>query len=358
LPESTNSSVADHLWAVVLAGGVGSRFWPVSTPARPKQILPLASERPLIADTVARIQPLVPVDRLRILAGQEYVDPIRAAVDGLEQDHFLVEPRARGTAPVLVWAAHHIAAADPDAIMVSLHADHVIRPEGAFRDLVASAAVAAIRHDRLFTIGVRPTRPETGYGYIRRGAALDDTGAHAVDAFVEKPGTDLARQYVEAGDYLWNSGIFVWRADRLLDEVRAVSPELGGLLPLLDAGDPAEYFAVAPRLSIDEGVFERSGRVGVMAATFEWDDVGTWDAVGRTRPADAGGNVVEGDAALVESDRCVVWNEGTEPIVVFGVTDLAIVRAGGVTLVLPRERAADLKTLLDALPPGIREVET
>jgi mannose-1-phosphate guanylyltransferase len=357
LPESTNSSVADHLWAVVLAGGVGSRFWPVSTPARPKQILPLASARPLIADTVDRIRPLIPMERVRVLAGEEYVDPIREAVDGLEKDHFLVEPRARGTAPVLVWAAHYIAATDPDAIMVSLHADHVIRPEAAFRDLVADAAAAAARHDRLFTIGIRPTRPETGYGYIRRGAALDETGAHAVDAFVEKPGLDVARQYVDSGNYLWNSGIFVWRAARLLDEVRAATPELAGLLPLLDAGDAAEFFAVAPRLSIDEGVLERSDRVGVMDATFEWDDVGTWDAVGRTRAADGRGNVTQGDAALVDSDGCVVWNEGAEPVVVFGVRDLTVVRAGGVTLVLPRDRAADLKTLLDALPTRIREVE-
>jgi mannose-1-phosphate guanylyltransferase len=357
LPESTNSSISDHLWAVVLAGGVGSRFWPVSTPARPKQILPLASEQPLIAETVERIRPLVPLERVRILTGEEYVDPIRKAVDGLQKEHFLVEPRARGTAPVLVWAAHSLAAEDPDAIMVSLHADHVIRPESAFRDLVATGAAAAARHDRLFTMGIRPTRPETGYGYVRRGPALDEDGAYTVESFVEKPGLDVARQYLASGDYLWNSGIFVWRAARLLDEVRAVTPELAGLLPLLDAGDPAEYFAVAPRLSIDEGVLERSGRVGVVDATFEWDDVGTWDAVGRTRTADERDNVVEGFAALVESDGCVVWNEGTGPIVGFGVRDLVIVRAGGVTLVLPRERAGDLKTLLDALPPGIREVE-
>jgi mannose-1-phosphate guanylyltransferase len=340
---------------VVLAGGVGSRFWPISTPARPKQILPLASERPLIADTVDRIRPLIPLERVLILTGAEYVEPIRAAVDGLEKEHFLVEPRARGTAPVLVWAAHHIAAANPDAIMVSLHADHVIRPEPAFRALVAAAAAAAPRHDRLFTVGIRPGRPETGYGYIRRGVALDGAGAHAVDAFVEKPAPDVARRYVDSGQYLWNSGIFVWRAARLLDEVRAVTPELAGLLPLLDAGDPAEYFAVAPRLSIDEGVLERSDRVGVMDATFEWDDVGTWDAVGRTRPADPAGNVVEGEAELVESAGCVVWNEADGPVVLFGVRDLAVVRARGVTLVLPRQRAADLKTLLDALPAHIRE---
>jgi mannose-1-phosphate guanylyltransferase len=341
---------------VILAGGVGSRFWPVSTPARPKQILPLASERPLIADTIARIEPLVPRDRIRILTGEPYVDPIRDAVDGLERNHFLVEPSARGTAPVLVWAAHALAAMDPDAIMVSLHADHVIRPEPAFRELVARAAVAAGEHDRLFTIGVRPTRPETGYGYIRRGAPLDPEGAYAVDAFVEKPDADTARGYMDSGDYLWNSGIFVWPAARLLAEVRAVTPELAGLLPLLEAGDVREYFGVAPTLSIDEGVLERSARVGVAEATFDWDDVGTWDAVARTRGG-ASGNAVEGDVALVDATGCVVWNEGADPVVVFGARDLVVVRVDGATLVLPRDRAADLKHLLDALPARIRELE-
>jgi mannose-1-phosphate guanylyltransferase len=357
LPASTNSSIADRTWAVVLAGGVGSRFWPVSTTTRPKQILPLASPRALIADTVDRIRPLIPLDRVRILTGAPYVDPICAAVDGLDSSHFLVEPRARGTAPVLVWAAHHLLARDPDALLVSLHADHVIHPDAAFRELVATAAAAADRHDRLFTIGVRPTRPETGYGYIRRGAALDDAGAHAVEAFVEKPDADTAARYVESGDYLWNTGIFVWRAARLLEEVRTVAPELAGLLPLLDADDPGEYFGVAPVLSIDEGVLEKSGRVGVMEATFDWDDVGTWDAVARTRPSDVDGNVTEGPAELVESAGCLVWNETAEPVVVFGAEDLVVVRVRGITLVLPRKRAADLKALLGALPAEIREME-
>lgn len=341
---------------MILAGGIGSRFWPASTPARPKQILPLASDRPLVVDTVNRIRPLIPLDRLRVLTGAAMVDPIAGAVDDLEPRHFLVEPRARGTAPVLVWAAHVLAAADPDAVMVSLHADHVIRPEPAFRDLVAAAARAADHHDRLFTIGIRPARPETGYGYIRLGEELESAGsdgdppAHEVRAFVEKPDADTARSYVEAGDYLWNSGIFVWRAARLLDEVREHTPELGELLALLDDGDVDTFFERAPSLSIDRGVLERSRRVGVMEATFDWDDVGTWDAAGRTRQSDPRGNVALGPAHLHDADRCVVWNETDEPVVVFGATDMVVVRRRGVTLVLPRERAGDLKELLDALP--------
>jgi mannose-1-phosphate guanylyltransferase len=354
---------------VVLAGGIGSRFWPASTPARPKQILPLATDRPLVSDTVDRIRPLIPLDRIRILTGESMVAPIAGAVADLEPHHFLVEPRARGTAPVLVWAAHTLQQADPDAIMVSLHADHVIRPEPAFRDLVAAAARAAHTHDRLFTIGIRPARPETGYGYIRLGDALDggsgqdaDAGsagsagsAHAVRAFVEKPDADTARRYIDAGDYLWNSGIFVWRAARLLAEVRARTPELAELLPLLDRGDVAGFFDRAPNLSVDVGVLERSDRVGVVEATFDWDDVGTWDAAGRTRQGDPEGNVSLGPVHLHQARRCVVWNETDEPVVAFGTEDLVVVRRKGVTLVLPRERAADLKELLDALPDSVLE---
>ncbi|MDX1675002.1 MAG: mannose-1-phosphate guanylyltransferase [Longimicrobiales bacterium] len=374
---------------MILAGGVGSRVWPVSTPERPKQILPLASDRPLIADTVGRIAPLVPMDRVRVLTGEDMVAPMQRAVDGLDDAHFLVEPQARGTAPVLVWAAHTLARRDPDAVMVSLHADHVIRPEPAFRELIGRAAAAADAHDRLFTVGIRPTRPDTGYGYIRSGEALGDgaagrtdrggagessrgagsgdasrgagpgadggAGTYAVDAFVEKPDAATAERYLESGIYLWNSGIFVWRVDRLLAEVRAVTPELAELLPLLDAGDVDGYFDAAPRLSIDRGVLERSDRVGVMDATFDWDDVGTWDAVARTRDGDPDGNVVEGGAHLVDARGCVVWNETDEPVVVFGASDTVVVRRDGVTLVLPRDRAADLKDLLDTLPDDIRE---
>ena len=334
---------------------MGSRFWPVSTPERPKQILPLGGDRPLIADTVARIIPLVPLDRVRVLTGAELEDPIRDAVPGFGSGHFLIEPRARGTAPVLVWAAHHLLARDPEAIMVSLHADHVIRPESEFRDLVAAAAAAADRHDRLFSLGIAPTRAETGYGYIRRGAALDDAGAREVDGFVEKPDPDTAADYVRSGEYLWNSGIFLWRAARLLEEIRRHTPELAALLPLLDAGDVEAFFDRAPTLSIDEGIMERSERVGVMEARFEWDDVGTWDAVGRTRRGDGRGNVTLGDAHVVDSDGCVVWEEAGEPVVVFGARDLVVVRARGITLVLPRDRASDLKALLGELPGTVLE---
>jgi mannose-1-phosphate guanylyltransferase len=334
-------------WAVVLAGGVGSRFWPVSTPARPKQLLPLAGDAPMIRQTVERILPLVPVQRIRILTGRALADPILNAVPGLSPEHLLLEPAARGTAPVLAWAAHTIAAADPDGVMLSLHSDHVIEPAESFRAVLARAADVAARHQRLVTLGVVPTRPDTGYGYIAPGEPLDGEDARIVQRFVEKPDRATAEAYIDEG-CLWNTGIFIWPARLLLDELRQHTPEVAQHFHLLDGGDVEGYFAAVPSLSIDEGLLERSRRVAVLRARFSWDDVGTWDAVGRTRTGDVSGNVAVGDAAFVDAERCIAWSEQGR-VVIFGGTDLVVVHANDTTFVAPRERTADLKQLIAEL---------
>ena len=350
-----NSSTPERgLWAVILAGGTGSRFWPVSTPERPKQLMPLAGEAPLIQQTVERIAPLIGRERLRILTGEGLAGPLLAALPDLTAANLLLEPQARGTAPVLVWAAHTIVREDPDAVMVSLHADHVIAPADAFRALLADVARAAALHNRLFTIGAVPSRPETGYGYIRAGAPLTTTPAtFEVDAFVEKPGAELARQYVREGFY-WNTGIFIWPARLLLDEIRLHTPEIAQHLHLLDEHRSADFFQRVPSLTIDVGLLERSRRVAVAAATFDWDDVGAWNAVARTRTPDADGNVVVGEAALVDARDCIVWSEAG-PVVVFGASGLVVVQTGRITLVATRERTPDLKKLLDHLPAHLRD---
>jgi mannose-1-phosphate guanylyltransferase len=334
----------------VLAGGVGARFWPVSTPARPKQLLPLAGDQPLIRQTVDRIMPLVPRERLRILTGERLARPILDAVPELNAAQLMLEPRARGTAPVLAWAAHTIARIDPGAVMTSLHADHVIEPAAAFRAQLGELASAAVAHERLFTIGAVPGRPDTGYGYIRPGEDLGG-GAWSVARFEEKPTRAVAERYVAEG-YLWNTGIFVWPVGLFLEEIRRHTPEVAACLELLDAGDVAGYFAAVPTVTIDEGLFERSDRVAVMRARFQWDDVGAWDAVGRTRATDAAGNVAVGDAHLVDASGCIAWAEAGG-IVLFGTTDLVVVRTEGITFVAPRARTADLKQLIDRLPPGL-----
>jgi mannose-1-phosphate guanylyltransferase len=215
--------------------------------------------------------------------------------------------------------------------------------------VLSRAAALSVRHQRLFTIGAVPTRPETGYGYIAPGQALaGDSDAHEVERFVEKPDRATAEQYIAAG-CLWNTGIFVWPAALLLAELRAHTPELAGLFPLLDQGDVKAFFERAPSLSIDEGLLERSHAVGVMRASFAWDDVGAWDAVGRTRTGDEDGNVAEGDAHFVDARNNIAWADDGS-IVVFGADDLVVVRSGGITFVAPRERTPDLKKLLAELP--------
>jgi mannose-1-phosphate guanylyltransferase len=341
-------SADTHIWTVVLAGGVGSRFWPVSTPARPKQLLPLASARPLITDTVERILPLVPRERVRILTGEPLVEPLRSALDGFTRENFLVEPRAAGTGPVLAWAAAEIERLDPGAVMVSLHADHVIEPETAFRETIARAAELALRHDRLFTIGAVPDRPETGFGYIRAGAPLDGA-ARAVDAFVEKPDAATAQEYLDSGDYLWNTGIFIFPVRRFLDEMETLTPEIAPWIPALRRGESEAFFAEVRSVSVDEGVLERSQRVGVIPCDFRWDDVGAWDAVHRVRPRDAAGNALVGEAYAVETSNSVVYADDG-PVVTFGVDDLIVVRSSGVTFVAHRSQVPRLKEMLAQLP--------
>jgi mannose-1-phosphate guanylyltransferase len=334
----------------VLAGGIGSRFWPASTPERPKQLLPLASDRPLIVDTIDRARALVPDDRIRILAGEHLVEPFRSVLADASEDVYWVEPRARGTAPVLAWAAWKLARIDPDAVMVSLHADHLIEPLDGFVETVASAVDIARRDELLLSIGVTPDRIETGYGHIEPGAPLEPAGRAAgfrVERFHEKPDAETARAYVDRG-FLWNTGIFVWKASVLLDELARHAPEVAEHLPLLE-DDDAAFFDAVPVSVIDRAVMERSDRVGTVTAGFAWDDVGSWEALARTRAPDERGNVVLGPGRTVDASGSIVYADTGGRVVLLGARDLIVVQSGGTTMVLPRARARDMKELLARL---------
>ena len=363
--QRSETSADAHLWAVILAGGVGSRFWPVSTPSTPKQLLPLASDRPLIRDTLDRILPLVPQERIRILTGAPLSEPLLQALPELEAGNLLLEPRPAGTAPVLTWAAAELERLDPDAVMISLHADHLIEPADSFRELLERTAELARYHRRLFTIGAVPTRAETGYGYVRVGQQLESdrlppsaaaVPAYAVQSFVEKPDAATAEQYLAGGEHLWNTGLFVWRAADLLQEVERHTPELAELVAVAREGGKEEFFRRAPTLSIDEGVLERSDRVGMVRASFAWDDVGAWDAVFRSRPLSGGGNALVGDAHAVEVRDSVLYAE-EGAVVAFGVEGLIIVRTPDITFVTHRDRAPELKALLAELPERLRRAD-
>ena len=358
MPESNRSSKGTdpHVYVTILAGGIGSRFWPASTPGRPKQLLPLASDEPLIVDTVNRALGLVPEERIRILASDRLTEPILEVLPNLGHEAFMVEPQARGTGPVLAWAAWEIAKVDPAAVIVSLHADHIIEPKAAFLQLLRDAAGLAQETGRLFTVSVLPSRPETGYGYIEPGEPLvapPGVRAFEVGAFHEKPDLETAHKYIDEGHF-WNSGIFVWTASAFLSEVKMVAPEIGDLLPLVDDESPEAFFAQVPNLTVDLAVLERSARVASVTATFEWDDVGSWEGLTRSREADSNGNVIVGSGHIVDGKRNVIYTEGGT-VATFGVDDLVVVQCGEITLVTTTERAPDLKRFLEQLPASVRE---
>jgi mannose-1-phosphate guanylyltransferase len=336
------------LWAVILAGGSGTRFWPLSTPERPKQLLPLAGDRPLLVQAVERLDGLVPPERILIVTGPFLVDAVARTVPQVPRAQVLAEPRAASTAPALAWAAHWISQRDPGAQMVSLHADWAVSDDRAFRAAARQALAVAAEYDLLVTVGVKPSRNETGYGYIIPARALEGGGGRTVRRFVEKPSPARAALLRRRGA-LWNTGLFAWGVARFLGEAGAYARELKPGWPALAAGDVAGFFAALRPVAVDVAVLERTKRLAVVAGTFAWDDIGSWDALLRIRKPDARGNVVVGNATVADDvRRSVIWSDG-EHIAVIGLEDTVVVRANGHTLVMPMGRADHLKELVRRL---------
>jgi mannose-1-phosphate guanylyltransferase len=341
-------------WAVVLAGGVGSRFWPLSTPTRPKQLLPLVDDRPLLQATLDRLAPIVPAKHTLVLTNESLCDAVRAHAPSVPPNNVIAEPRAVGTGGALAWAASEIERLDgPQAVMLSVHADWAIADDAGFRAALERAAALASQHSALVTVGVVPSRPDTGFGYIVPGAPLAD-GAFRVARFVEKPDREKAERMIRDGA-LWNSGIFAWRVGDFLDEVRAHSPEIAPALAQA-GGNAARFFELVTPVTVDVGVLERSDRIVVTPGSFGWDDVGTWASLARVRQRDAQGNASSGPVVLVDAGDNVVHAEGTE-VVLYGVNDLVVVARGGLTLVTTKSHSADLKALIARLPDAIRDRE-
>jgi mannose-1-phosphate guanylyltransferase len=306
----------------------------------------------MLRDTLLRLAPVCPASRTLILTNATLADAIRRDLPELPADHVVAEPRAAGTAAALTWAAHEVARrAGRDAVMLSVHADSAIGDVAVFQQTMLRAAAAAEQHGALVTVGIVPQHADTGLGYIEPGEPLD---AHVrrVARFVEKPSADRATELVAAGA-LWNSGIFAWRVGDLLDEVQALCPEVA---PALAAhpDDLAAFFAAVRSVAIDVGVLERSRKVAVIPGDFGWSDVGTWSALRTVRALDAQGNAPHGATYLRDARGNVVHSEqGT--VVLYGVDDLVVVTANGITLVTTMEGASDLKRLLDSLPPDVRD---
>lgn len=346
------------LWAVLMAGGSGTRFWPASRARRPKQLLALAGRRTLLQDTFARVKPLAPAARTLVVAHRDHARAVRAQLPELPRAHVLAEPVARNTAACAALAAFTIAERDPRALMLLLPSDHVMQDTGAWRELVRAGAEDVARTDAVLTLGLTPTRPETGFGYIRVGAPVAGArapGLRAAKAFVEKPALARARRFLASGRYLWNSGVFLVRAGRLVELVREHLPGTAHGLEAVfarprarRAAELARVYPGLPAVSLDHGVMEKARPLIVLPARIGWSDVGSWSGLTEVLPADREGNVALGDALHVESSGCVTYSTGGL-IAAVGVKDLVIVKTGDAVLVCPRERSQDVRRIVEEL---------
>jgi mannose-1-phosphate guanylyltransferase len=347
------------IWAVVFAGGIGSRFWPLSTPERPKPLLALVTGNSLLQDTVGRLQPLIPPERVIVVTSRDIAPAVRTVVQDLPEENILIEPRRLGTAAALAWGAQEVARrAGRETPVCAMHTDLAVGFPGAFRESIGRAAAVANREGALVTLGVRPTRADPSFGYIRLGDALDPDmplsagGAYQVSGFVEKPSETDAAILVGEGA-LWHSGIIVGSAKTLLEKLGRYTPEIAPGLEALASGNLPAFAGMIRSVSIERGLLERISRFLVLLADFGWDDVGTWASLRRARDLDDDGNGAHGAVQFVDATSNVVHAEsGT--VVLFGVSRLLVVSLPGLTFITTLERATDLKPLLDALPGSLR----
>lgn len=349
------------MYIVILAGGSGTRFWPVSRASRPKQLISIVDGPSMLQRTVERVLPLKPKRILVVTNLLQATETERQLADyrvNVPLD-VICEPMARNTAPAIGLAAAVIAAHDPEGVMVVLPADHFIRDAEGLRQALTTAVHSA-RNGWLMTLGIVPTRPETGYGYLEADTGLRGEGPFPVTRFVEKPNAATALAYLESGTYFWNSGMFVWRADSILAEIARHMPELRAQLEQLTFGDIWElsdlttqierlYAAIASE-SIDYGVMEKSDRVQMVAADIGWSDVGSWSALPEVADADSEGNVVSNCSTFVaiDSSGCIISGNGGA-VATVGVQNLIVVSTGDAVLVCPSERAQEVKLVVEQL---------
>ena len=337
-------------YAIVLAGGAGTRFWPASRSARPKQLLPLVGDESLLAATVHRIAPIVPPERVIIATGAHLLEATRAAVPEVPAENFLAEPAPRNTAPAIAWATAEIARRDPDALCMVLPSDHFIAAPDVYAATVARALDGA-RRGFLTTLGIRPTRPETGYGYIELGAEIAPSLYEAA-RFVEKPTLAVAEGYVSSGKFLWNAGMFFYAARTMLDAIAEHLPEVAQKLDACLRKDSlASVFPTMPSVSIDVGVMEKARRVAIVPGDFGWNDLGSWQSAWELSPKDAAGNVVPEGGVVIDGKNNLVWDRSgsKRTYALVGVSDLVVVETDDAVLIVPRERAQDVRLAVERL---------
>ena len=347
------------LHVVIMAGGSGTRFWPVSRQLRPKQLVALAADRPILRLTYERIAPLVPAERTWVVTTKDTAEATRDLLPELPKGNVLPEPEGRDTAACAGFAAQVLLHHDPEAVSAMLPSDHIIGEENRFRTALCAAAEVVSSDGGLLTFGVQPTRAETGYGYLKLGGqhrVVDGWPVHELARFVEKPDAETAHGYLDDGSYLWNSGMFVWRAEEFLLEVRRQLPKLaGGLDRVAEALQRADFEAALEeiyptlvRTSVDYGVMEGAERCWTMPVDFPWSDVGAWPALAELLPLDSQGNATRGRVVTLGADRNLVIGDG--PVVALaGVQDLVVVATGDAVLVVPADEAQRVKEIVAEL---------
>lgn len=343
------------LCALIMAGGKGTRFWPLSTEEKPKQFLNLIGEDTMIQMTVNRIKPIIPIERIFVCTGEMYVDLVKEQLPELPERNIIVEPEGRNTAPCIALSAFIIKKFYENANMIVLPSDHLIKDEEEFRNIIEDAnEFVKENNEAIITLGMQPTRPETGYGYIRYGtdeALVNNHKVIKVDAFVEKPNKEKAEEYLREGNYLWNGGMFLWSVENILNQIRCYTNDTYEALVDIDTVNEDDMqnfinnnYYKTEAISIDYAVMEKSKSIYVVPSNFGWDDVGSWEALDRYREKDNEGNVLVGNAKVVDSKGNLVISSSHD-IVVEGLEDIYVIENEGKILVGKKSNVANVKNL-------------
>lgn len=351
--------MANHYYALIMAGGIGTRLWPLSRQKSPKQVLPLVGERSMFGLAVERLQPLFSPEDVLVVVGRDQVELLKAEQTGVPDHNYVIEPMGRGTAPAIALSAITLRQRDPQAIMAVLTADHFVGDDEGFRDVLVAAGETAAR-DYLVTLGITPSFPSTGYGYVERGPLLMNAAgftAYRVTAFREKPDLVTAKRFMVSGRHSWNSGMFVWKVERFLSELSRTMPEFYEQLMHIEAalGTP-DYERVLnevwPRVAaqtVDYGVMEKARDVAVIPAEFGWNDVGSWATLLDILEGDEHDNVIR-HAQHVGIDTANTLVFGRDRLVAtIGLRDLIVIDTGDALLICPKDRAQDVKKIVDEL---------